>query len=162
MNRRYYGARVAKWHTRGRLLGLTVAIGSTTSTVGAWPLWHLDTVGPILWAIISGVASVAAIVQTVVAPNKLLERYSALFAGYSVLTFDLSRIADDLRANGQWTADTTEQHARALERLRELAKDDDPRIDDALRERCFAETNTAIAVANLWWPPNPGGTANAP
>lgn len=151
MNRKYYGYRlsaVKTWNTR---LEIVIAVG-TSSAVGAMVIWESTSVGANVWAILGGLAVLFAVVKPFLNLSKRVENYSELFVGHGDVYYDLKTITMELARVRDYTDKVHEAFERALERIKQLAPKDDPKINDKLRRRAFEEVKKEITVESLWWP----------
>jgi hypothetical protein len=151
MNRKYYGYRLSLMKTWNVVLEIIIAVG-TSSAVGAWAIWKSTSVGENTWAILAGLATLFAVVKPFLNLSKHVEKYTKLFVGHGDVYYDLQTIATDLARVRDYTDEMHEAFKRALERIKKLALDDDPKINEKLRKRYFEEVNKEIPVGSLWWP----------
>jgi hypothetical protein len=151
MNRKYYGYRlslVKRWNT---VMEIVIATG-TSSAIGAWAIWKSTSVGANVWAILAGLAALFAVVKPFLNLSKRVEIYSELFVGHGDVYYDLKTITMELARVRDYTDKIHEAFERALERIKQLALKDDPKIDDKLRRKSFEEVKREIQVESLWWP----------
>lgn len=151
MNRKYYGYRLSGIRRLSITLEIVVAIG-TSSAVGAWVIWKTTSTGETAWAILAGLAAVIATIKPFINLSRQIEKYTKLFVGHGDVYYDLKTITSDLIRTRSYSEESYEAFKRATERIKELAPDDDPKINKKLRRRCFDEVNREISVESLWWP----------
>lgn len=151
MNRRYYGYRLSVVKTWNAILEIVIALG-TSSAVGAWAIWKLTSAGENVWAALAGLATVFAVVKPFLNLSKHVEKYSKLFVGHGDVYYDLKIITTELARVGDYTDKMHEAFGRALERIKQLAPEDDPKINKKLRRRFFEDVKKEIPVESLWWP----------
>jgi len=151
MNRRYYGYRLSVVKRRNTILEIVIAVG-TSSAVGAWAIWKSTSIGANVWVVLAGLATLFAVVKPFLNLSKHVEKYSTLFVGHGDVYYDLKIILTELARVGDYTDKMHEAFGRALERIKQLAPEDDPKINEKLRRRCFEEVEKEIPVESLWWP----------
>jgi len=151
MNRKYYGYRLSTVRTCNRALEILIAVG-TSSAIGAWAIWKSTSIGANAWTIVAGLAVLFAVVKPILNLSKDVERYSKLFVGHGDVYYDLKTITMELARLRDYTDKMNETFQKTLERIKQLALEDDPRIDEKLRRRCFKEVKEEIPVESLWWP----------
>jgi len=151
MNRKYYGYRLSVVKTRNTVMEIVIAVG-TSSAVGAWAIWKSTSVGENVWVILAGLAALLAVVKPFLNLSKRVENYSELFVGHGDVYYDLKTITMELARVKDYTDKMDEAFWRAIERIKQLALKDDPKIDDKLRRRSFEEVKKEIPVESLWWP----------
>lgn len=151
MNRRYYGYRLSVVKTWNAVLEIVIAV-CTSSAVGAWAIWKSTSVGANVWAVLAGLATLFAVVKPFLNLSKHVEKYSKLFVGHGDVYYDLKIITTELSRVRDYTDKIHEAFGRALERIKQLAPEDDPKINEKLRRRFFEEAKKEIPVESLWWP----------
>lgn len=150
MNREYYGCRLAQVRKKNRNLEIAIAIG-TSSAVASWAVWR-DSAGELIWALVTAIATVLAIIKPFINYPKDIERYSKLFVGHGDVYFDLDRIVNSVRQNGGFEAEVLTAYEESIERIKELAAHDDPEPDEGLLRKCYTEVNERIPAHSLWTP----------
>ena len=81
-----------------------------------------------------------------------MEKYSELFVGHGDVYYDLKTITMELTRFRDYTDKIDEAFRRTIERIKQLALKDDPKINEKLRRRSFEEVKREIPVESLWWP----------
>ena len=150
LNRKYYGIRLSNFQKTNLWIEISIAIG-TSSALGSWAIWK-DGYGVFAWAIIAGFSAVLAVIKPLLQLSKQIERYSKLFAGHSDVLFDFETLIDKVRRIENFTEDMEQTYERALERLRILAPQDDPKPSLKLLKYCYQEVNRQIPPEHLWMP----------
>lgn len=149
-NREYYGCRLE--HTRRWNLGLEVVIAiGTSSAVSGWLIWK-DSTGETVWAIITGITAILAIVKPFLDLPKQIERYSKLFIGHGEVFYDLDQVVADVRTEQGFTSKLKRKYNEALVRNKELAADDDPKTKQRLGRKCQASVNKQLPAKDYWLP----------
>lgn len=151
MNRKYYGYRLSMVRTCNKALEILIAVG-TSSAVGAWAIWKSTSIGANVWTIVAGLAVLLAVVKPILDLSKDVERYSKLFVGHGDVYYDLKTITMELGRVRGYTDKINETFEKTVERIKQLALEDDPKIRKKLRRRCFEEVKEEIPVESLWWP----------
>jgi hypothetical protein len=155
MNRKYYGHRLTATRSRSVVLDIIIAVG-TSSAVGAWLIWKATPEGKNAWAFVAGLAALLAVIKPFLNLPKQIEKYSKLFVGHGDVFYDLKAITTELARVRDYTSKVQEAHDRVFQRIKQLAPEDDPVINEKLRRRFFEEVNREIPVESLWWPKKPG------
>lgn len=155
MNRKYYGHRLTTKRSCCVILDIIIAVG-TSSAVGAWFIWRETPAGKNAWAIIAGLAALLAVIKPFLNLPKQIEKYSKLFIGHGDVYYDLKAITTELARVRDYRSKVQEAQGRVLDRIKQLAPEDDPKINENLRRRFFEEVNREIPVESLWWPKKPG------
>lgn len=151
MNRKYYGYRLSAVKTWNTAMEIVIAVG-TSSAIGAWAIWRSTSVGANVWAILAGLATLFAVVKPCLKLSKRVEKYSELFVGHGDVYYDLKTITMELAGFRDYTDKIDEAFRRTIERIKQLAFKDDPKINEKLRRRSFEEVKREIPVESLWWP----------
>ncbi|MDM7999306.1 MAG: hypothetical protein QUS33_04730 [Dehalococcoidia bacterium] len=151
MNRKYYGYRLSRLRTVSRAMDIVIAVG-TSSAIAAWAIWKSTSAGENAWAVLAGLATLFAVVKPILNPSKDVDRYTKLFVGHGDVAYDLETIVRKLGRVGSYTDEMQVAFERAHARIKELAPDDDPKVDKKLLRRCFAEVRAEKPVDSLWWP----------
>jgi hypothetical protein len=149
-NREYYGCRLEEMRTRNRTMEIAIAVG-TSSAIGSWLIWTTPT-GEAVWASISAVTAVLAIVKPFLDYPGRIERYSKLFAGHGDVYYDLDQIVQGVQQAGDFTPKINKAYAEVLARVKELAPDDDPKLNQKLGDWCYDEVNRKLPPDQLWMP----------
>jgi hypothetical protein len=150
-NRKYYGCLLQKYRRWNFLFEVAIAIASS-SAIGSWLIWRSTDFGQNVWALISGITAVLAVVKPFLEFPKQIERYSKLFAGHGDVFHDLDAIVREVESERGFTSKINKKYAETLGRIKELAVDDDPQQDMALARRIQEEVNREIPPEELWNP----------
>lgn len=150
LNRIYYGTRLANFKRWNLAHEIAIAIG-TSSALAAWAIWKTDTGGKV-WAIITGLATILAILKPILQLSKQIERYSKLFAGHGDVLFDLEALIRKVRSTKEVTKEMENNFNQALSRIKTLAPQDYPKPSRELLNRCYAEVNKQVPANSLWIP----------
>lgn len=150
MNRKYYGYRLASVRTWNFWLEIGILVGTST-TAGAWGIWKAPP-GANVWAVVAALATLAVIVKPILNLSKSVERYTKLFVGHGDAYYDLQMMVADLAGTKAYTNGTDKAFKGVLKRMQVLASEDDPKIDQKLRRKCFKEVKEEVAMNSLWWP----------
>lgn len=157
MNRKYYGRRLAATKQQAKILDIAVAIGTSTA-IGTWALWR-TAAGQDVWAALSAVAAILAVIKPLLQLPAQTERYTRLFAGHSAAFYSLQALVQEIDRERDYTKAVHVTYLSILGRTKDLSPDDDPSPKKRLVERCFREVKHEIPVSGLWWPPQ--GESNA-
>lgn len=151
MNQIYYGERLARQKRRNFCLELMIAIGTSGTSVSAWPLWQTNG-GRLAWASLAGLSTVLAIIKPLLGWTDEIGRLSRLFAGHGEVAFDLDRVIHKVRQETCVTPEIEGTVDAARERMGKLSPDDDPRPDEKIRRVAFDQVNCEIPQSSLWMP----------
>jgi hypothetical protein len=155
LNKDYYGCLLAEYQRWNTWLEFAIAIGAAGSGISGLAVWHYDT-GKTLWAMITAISSLLAIVKPFLQLNKKVERYSKLFTGHQDNYLSLTVLVSKIRRRRQLTLEMIQEFEGAENRYIELARDDDPAINLTLATKCEARVREQIPDSALWYPEDTG------
>ncbi|MGD0105585.1 MAG: hypothetical protein ABSC06_16310 [Rhodopila sp.] len=140
---------------------ITIALGATGSSVAAWALWK-DGIGVILWAIISGFATLISILKPILAPAKRLELITRQHQGWYSLYFAAEKLMRNVRLAGSFNSATTKTLDTLSDRMVSLHLEDEKCRKERLLSKCQARMEQLISHDALCWPapseePGPSG-----
>lgn len=150
MSRDYYACRLKRFKDYNRAYEIIIAIGSST-TVAGWLIWQTE-IGKVSWAIFAGIVAVLTIIKPILQLPKEIERYSKLHTGYCDLYYDYRHIVDEVKAGGGITKKLSESTAKAENRYRELALQDDEKPSMRLLRKCQTAVKQRVDSFDKWWP----------
>ena len=156
MNRKYYGYKLARIKKYNLLFELTIALGTTSSGIAAWTVWQYGA-GKIVWGIITAVAIVLAFLKPFLKLSNTVERYSTLFIGHGDVAYDLKTIVSKVKIYQNFNKELDNAYIASIERFKQLAARDDPKLDKELVRKCYDEVNKEIPPNQLWIPQKGGG-----
>ncbi len=148
MNRKYYGYRLAtvkRWNTGAEIV---IAIGASSAIGGLFLGNKLE----VFWQVYGGLVALLAIAKPFLQFSKQVERYTKLFVGHGDTYYDLYLIVAEVNRKEAFNSSMQKSYRETLERLKQLAAEDDPLPSQRLVRRCFDEVNREIPVERLWWP----------
>lgn len=157
LNKRYYAKRMARKRVVLRRIDIFLALFAASSGVAGFGLWNTQfqgyQVGPMAFAILTGMAIVIGIARPYMKMEDELERLSAIQGTYDSLTHVLSDMVSDIKVKKN--IDASDDKAFAV--IRQLrgtlgAKEDKP-ADRRLIEAVQSEVNELYPVTEFWWPP---------
>jgi hypothetical protein len=151
LNQKYYGHRYVHAERWNKGLEIAIAIGSATSTIGAWPLWQ-SGVGKVIWAGIAGISTILAVLKPFINYPAKLKRLDELHVGYVGVTAELRELVNSVRINGGLSGDALAAHQAASKMLTKLARQDEPNPNRKLIQRLEVEVNREIPADRLWVP----------
>jgi hypothetical protein len=152
LNQKYYGHRYVHIERWNKGIEIAIAVGSATTTIGAWPLWQ-SGVGTVIWAGIAGISTILAVVKPFLNYPENMKRFGRLHVGYAEVTAELRETVNSVRINRSLSSEALTAHQRARRMLMKLAREDEPIADRKLIERLQAEVNKEIPASTLWLPP---------
>ncbi len=155
LNRKYYGHKLESFQRTNLIFEMLVAIG-TSSAIGAWAIWR-DDIGTIIWALLTGVTALIAVIKPLLQLPRKIEKYSKLFAGHGDVFYDLDALVEEVRERKELTEEMRHAYKTALNRIKKMAPQDDPRPSRELLDRYYFEVNREIPPQNLWVPPTKQG-----
>jgi hypothetical protein len=162
MNKEYYGAKLARSQSVNTWMDILIAIGTAGSGLSALTIWTTDygkVVWAVLWAVLSLVSTVLALAKPIVQLNKRVERFSRLFAGHSDIYTGLLVLSSRIRRKGSITDEMNSSFEAAEIRFMELSKEDDPKPDRKLLDRCEQMIRSRHPAQNAWYPSTDAATA---
>jgi hypothetical protein len=152
LNQKYYGHRYVHVERSNSGIEIAIAIGSATSTIGAWPLWQFG-VGKVIWATIAGASTILAVVKPFLNYPEKMKKFGRLHAGYVEITTELREIVNNLRIARSLSNEALITYKRMRKMLTQLAREDEPNPNRRLIKRLQAEVNKEIPLHTLWFPP---------
>lgn len=155
MNRKYYGYKLAEIKKYNLIFEITIALGTASSGVAAWTIWKYGT-GEKVWGIIIAVAVVLAFLKPFLKLSNLVERYSTLFIGYGDVAYDLKTIVSKVKIHRNFNKELDDAYIASLERSKQLASRDDPKLNKKLVRKCYDEVNKEVPQNELWIPKKGG------
>lgn len=150
LNRKYYGHKLAISRRVNLWLELLLAVVAS-SAIGAWALWKYE-LGSTIWVLLSGTAAVVAVAKPLLQIPKQIEKYSKLFVGHTAVCLDLQRLVGDVQQSRRFPGPAQAVLRSALDRIKKMAPDDDPKPSRRLLSKYYAEVNREIPVDRLWFP----------
>jgi len=150
LNRKYYGYRLQAIRGWDKFFEIVIAIG-TSSVVGGWSLWHAG-IGSTIWAVLGGLTALVAVIKPFLQFSKQVERYTKLFIGYGDTFYDLELLVSEIGRKRNYNDEMEMAYHKTLDRLKQLAADDDPQPNRKLVLKCTDEVNKEIPMERLWWP----------
>ncbi len=151
MNQIYYGQRLERHKRLNFCLEVWIAIGTSGTSITAWPLWQYET-GKLTWAVIAGASTVLAIIKPLLGWTADIARLGRLFAGHGDVAFDLDRAIQKVRQATDVTSEIERIADAARERMGKLGPDDDPRPNEKIRRLAFDQVNREVPPSSLWMP----------
>lgn len=158
LSRKYNGNRVRSYAKYNQAFEIAIAVGTSSSGVAGFALWKSE-IGQPIWAVISGVAILLAVIKPILGYAARIEEYTSLHREYATLFARCRQIVRDIngsRLRIAATGDLPEPVTEAMERIRtkmvDLAPQEDKEPDVPLRLRLEAEVNQEIPAERLWIP----------
>jgi hypothetical protein len=163
LNKDYYGKVLERYQTRNTILEILIAIGATSSGISGLALWQVEPHGKIIWASITAVSGVLAVIKPFLQMNKKIERYSRLFSGHLENYLALGVLVAKIRRKRALTEELVEEYELAERRFIELSRDDEPNPNVRIHRECEEAIRVRIPDEILWLPPRdsqptPAGT----
>jgi hypothetical protein len=153
LNKVYYGARLARQRQINRAVEIIIAVGSTTGSGGIAGMAIWGTLpGQYAWLVISGIATVLAVVKPRLQLTIRVENYSKLFVGYTNLQTELEEIVREVRISHELSEKAKDQHRRSRKLFKQLALRHDPTTSRRLTEIAQQQVNKDIRPESLWLP----------
>ena len=152
LNKLYYAAQLSKYRAANKYLEIIVAVGTSSTSIGAWAVWNTHN-GRYWWAALAGVATLVSVVKPFFALPAEIERHTKLYAGFTELYYDLNKVVEKIRREKNVNQEMRTILENSGERLKTLATSDDPKPNEKLRRACTERVNLQIPVKDLWIPP---------
>src|ERR1700693_4408209 len=80
LNKKYYGSRLDNLKRRNMLMESVIAVGATGSGVAGWAVWQTEQ-GALVWAVISGVSILLAVIKPFLKLVDRIENYWKIIWG---------------------------------------------------------------------------------
>jgi hypothetical protein len=150
MSREYYACRLSRFKQWNLGFEIVLAIGASSSAVAVWYIWKAQ-VGQLIWALISGLAAVLAILKPILRLPDAIERYSKLHVGYTELAYDYQMVVDEIKAHGGISHEMQEALTSAETRMKKLTMADDPKPSERLLRKCQNSVKRVVPKFPEWW-----------
>ena len=151
LNQLYYAAQLARYRRINSILEILVAIGTSTTTIGAWTIWNSNG-GKAMWAIFAGMATVVSVIKPPLNLSGEIERFTNLHAAHAALYGDVNSLVKKIRRTHTFTDEMSKELEEATNRYEKLAVTDDLRPNQKLRQECTEAVKKQIRVKDLWFP----------
>lgn len=151
MNHKYYAYRLASYGKINWVYEVTVAIGSSTSAVAAWPVWSTHTGGGV-WAVFTGVVGLCVVLKPFLHLSQKVEQYGQLYLGYKDLYHDLKKVVSAVRLKKTLSKENEKMLINAESRIAQLDRIGEVKPSARLRRKTFDEVNLEIPPDSLWYP----------
>lgn len=150
LNRKYYGYRLHTYRKWNQILDTLVAVG-TSAAIAAWAVWKSD-LGGVVWAVITGIATVGAVTKPALQVSKQIENYTTMFVGLADLLHDMDSIRIDINTKRTFDDEMANKYTHSLNRLREFAPYEEPKPKKKILDRCYYEVEKEIPRIRFWFP----------
>ena len=158
LNKEYYGNVLHRMQRLNDVLEILIAVGTAGSAISALTIWQVEPYGPWVWGTLTTIAALLAIAKPIIQLNKRIERLTRLYVGHTDNYTSLVIIVSRIRRHNDVTPELIEAFEAAEARFLELAKEDDPRPNMKLLQRCEAMIRQRHPPGEAWWP-NAAGDA---
>jgi hypothetical protein len=152
LNKDYYGALLSRYQVYNTTLEILIAVGATSSGISGLTVWQLGY-GKAVWATITLVSGLLAVVKPFLQLNKQIERYSRLFTGHLDNYLAIGSIVTKIRRRQELTPEMLQQFEAAEQRYIELSREDDPSPVPSIHKRCDDAVRLAHPDESFWYPP---------
>ena len=147
----YYGDRIKSLSRWNFGIELLVAVAASGSGIAGWAVWQ-QKIGGLLWALIAGLAAIAAIAKPMLALDRTLQHATRQQQIYRSILGDLENLAFNVQQADSLTTEHRQRFQRLRETLRHTEDADDAapstRLQKVLEERVRRE----MPVDRLWVP----------
>ena len=151
LNKKYYGSRLDNLKRRNMLMESVIAVGATGSGVAGWAVWQTEQ-GALVWAVISGVSILLAVIKPFLKLVDRIENYGKLFGEYAKAYVSLKFLVEDLQVRRVVSDEDIKIFVQIRNRAAELISLDDPNPDPRFVRTLQQEVNTEIPINQLWVP----------
>jgi len=161
LNKEYYGVRLHRVQKLNDILEIAIAVGTTGSGISALTLWKIDPWGPLVWGTLTVVSAALAVVKPIIQLNKRIERLTRLYLGHTDNYSNLLVLVSRIKRLGTLTPEISSLFETAEAKFQELAKDDDPRPDMMLLNRCEEVIRKRHPAQLAWYPDSETGAVGS-
>jgi hypothetical protein len=152
LNRTYYGIKLTRYRQYNFGTEIAIAIGAPSSSgVAGLAVWG-TLPGSYAWLVVSGIATVLAVVKPVLQFAGRIENYTKLYASYTGIFLELKDIVEEIAAKRDISGKTDERYRASRQLLRELAPFVDPSPSKPLIRKLQEQINREIPAESLWMP----------
>ena len=152
LNKEYYGNVLHRTQRLNDILEILIALGTAGSGISALTIWKVEPYGPWVWGTLTTIAALLAIAKPIIQLNKRIERLTRLYVGHTDNYTSLVIIVSRIRRHNDVTPELIEAFEAAEARFLQLAKEDDPRPNMKLLQRCEAMIRQRHPPEDAWWP----------
>jgi hypothetical protein len=152
LNKEYYGNVLHRTQRLNDVLEILIAVGTAGSGISALTIWQIQPYGPWVWGTLTTIAALLAIAKPIIQLNKRIERLTRLYVGHTDNYTSLVIIVSRIRRHNDVTSELIGSFEAAEARFLELAKEDDPRPNMKLLQRCEAMIRQRHPPDEAWWP----------
>lgn len=147
----YYGKKLNLTKKKSRFIDGAIAL-TAPGTMGFWIV-----LGEVEWGIgaaqiLGTIAAIAAIAKTIYNISDNIQRYTRLHTTYNEITAELEQLVEKVKRDRDFTQDTRIRFDIQVKRMGTLAALDDPEMNPAEEERCYATVNDQIPPSQFWLP----------
>lgn len=147
LQKRYYNAHQLRLVKRINLYYEVFLAVGTSSAVGAWAILRNPVVSN-FWAVFLGLITLLSVLKPILQLSGQIQRYSEAYIGYTDLSFVLKDLLAQIDLNRKVGAQIDKLFDRAQDKLRGLARLDDPRPRRRVFQRSGFEASREINDAS--------------
>jgi len=149
-SRRYHGAKlraVSRWIA---IVDAVTAIASSAA-IATFALSGAKA-GPVLYAVLTSLAAIAAVGRTAFKLSERADRHARMSTAWSEVFLDMDRLIGLIRLENRLSEARLAQIDDLVVRFQRVEMMDDPEPDRALHERCHREALEALPSERRWLP----------
>jgi hypothetical protein len=149
LSRDYYACRLVYLKRCNLYYEVILALGASGSLITGWYIWKTSYGQPV-WASLSGVAAVLAILKPIIKISEEVGRYSKLYTGYADLAYDYKQLVNDIKIKSGISEESRRDAVSAEKRFKSLCVDDDPRPSEKLLRECQRAIKRRVPKFDDW------------
>jgi hypothetical protein len=150
MSELYYECRLTRANRFHLFFEIAIALG-TTGAVATWALWKTD-VGGVAWGVITGMATLLAVIKPILAPAKTIELCTRQHQGWLALFFGLDKFLLNVRQEGEVSSEARKRFDTLYDRSVQLHLEDEKHPSTRLLAKMQEAVNVAHPPETLWMP----------
>lgn len=162
LNKEYYGRSLDSTQRLNDILEILIAIGATGSGVSALTIWSKAPYGPWVWGTLALGSALLAVAKPIIQLNKRIERLARLYVGHSDNYANLLILVSRIRRHGDIDNEMISTFETAEARFLELSKEDDPRPNLRLLQKCEDMVRLRHPPQDAWYPEDTTFTPASP
>ncbi len=151
LNELYYGAAAETATCWNTFLEIAIAAFAAGSAISAWSVWQTET-GRSAWAILAGVASVAALLKPFLRLAEKAKNATTLHIGFKSIRLDVEDLWRELRSKKTIEESDCKRRRDFYSGLRKLQLQEPATQSDRRARHCRAVVDQQYPPESLWVP----------
>lgn len=147
----YYGKKLNSTRKKSRFIDGVIAL-TAPGTMGFWIVLGKVEWGITAAQILGTIAAIAAIAKTIYNISDNIQKYTRLHTTYNEITAELEQLVEKVKRDRDFVENTRIRFDIQVKRMGTLSALDDPEMDPAEEERCYATVNEQIPPGQFWLP----------